>query len=283
MAKVLSIRKYLNGAWVEYKLGGNITSTFVGEKATIEHQCTPGGNISVGSGIVNYTPEGTVSKQTFSGEQQTLSVSITPKGAIGSHKHSLGAAGKKDIGQIVSVGTLPSLEFDGGELPSANFNAGALPTLSFDAGALPTLEKDEGRAAANFTYDETQKTLYFNSETLYNYSLSGGRLGSATFNAGTLPSLTFNAGKLPTAEFNAGALPTKTTVSVVTTIPIETDECESLTFTGESSSGSVNYTPKGEIGQAVFTGKGVNLVFTGTTHTDTVEYTPKGTVNSVLN
>lgn len=80
----------------------------------------------------NYTPEGTVSQPTFSGEQMTSTGNFTPSGTVSAPTISIKTAGATtNVNSITDVGTLPSLSItvdEETENMAISFNAGTLPT-----------------------------------------------------------------------------------------------------------------------------------------------------------
>ena len=91
----------------------------------------------------NYTPAGTVTS-TFVGDAASISGTVTPTGTVNGTAVSLGT---KSINEITSVGTLPSKAADTYIAPSATydattetltFNPGSFSEGAFSAGTLPT-------------------------------------------------------------------------------------------------------------------------------------------------
>lgn len=91
----------------------------------------------------NYTPAGTVTS-TFVGDAASISGTVTPTGSVSGTAVSLGT---KSISEITNVGTLPSKAADTYVAPSATydastetliFNPGSFSEGAFSAGTLPT-------------------------------------------------------------------------------------------------------------------------------------------------
>lgn len=100
---------FKDNAQATYTPGGSVTTpTFTGDEETLSTQVTPSGSvaISVGSGTANYTPAGTVSQPTT-----TVTLDTTT------------------VNSITDVGTLPSLTMTvSNETLTFGWNAGDLPT-----------------------------------------------------------------------------------------------------------------------------------------------------------
>ena len=251
----------------------------------------------------SYTPSGTVSQPTFSGNshdhgasfsgtQQTSSVKYTPEGTVSKPSITV-TPNTVTVNSITSVGTLPSASLDKGTLPSASLNKGTLPSASFTQGTLPTAKLNQGTLpSSSFTqgtlpvlnteYEESSQTLKFNfskgslpthsfsAGTLPTLEFSEGSLPTHSFSAGTLPELTFNAGSLPELTFNAGSLPVKgNNTSVMTGASAVLDAAP--TFSGAEATISHTFTPAGTISieDVVVSGTVSKPTFTGTTENTT--------------
>lgn len=193
----------------------------------------------------NYTPQGTVSTPTFTGNPANHTHTFTGPNHTHTFTGSEVISGASDttnnqvINVVTSVGTLPSASLNEGTLPSATFNAGS---HSFSAGSLPLLSA---------LWTNQCLTLTFSAGTLPSHSYSAP---THSFSAGSFPSLTFSAGTLPKTE--EVTMPTMNhTHSVTANGNIGyTDE------DGETDEATI--TPAGTISQPTFTGTEANITHT---------------------
>lgn len=122
----------------------------------------------------SFTPAGTVSQPTFSGESMTSSGTFTPSGSVSAPEISVDTAGATtNVNSITSVGSLPSFS-----CAVANENL----TMSWDAGALPTKGANTTVKTGDATYSASAPTF---TGTQGNVSVSGTPAGSVsqpTFN-----------------------------------------------------------------------------------------------------
>ena len=222
---------YKDSASGTYTPAGSVSQpTFSGEEMTATGKFTPAGNvaISVGSGDANYTPAGTVSQPTFSGSEMTATANYTPAGSV-----------------AVSVGS-----------GTANYTP---------AGSV----------------SKPDITVTPSTDNVYSIT-----------DVGALPELTMTvANENLTIAFNQGTLPTKgaaQTVMTGATAALDNAPAFSGTgvdleaaFTGTAATINATGTPAGTVSQPTFSGTGANLAaaFTGTEGNISAKGTPAGTVS----
>lgn len=222
---------YKDSASGSYTPAGTVSQpTFSGEEMTASGKFTPAGSvaISVGSGDANYTPAGSVSQPTFSGAEMTATASYTPAGGV-----------------TVSVGS-----------GTANYTP---------AGSV---------SKPDITVTPTTDSVY------------------SITDVGTLPSLSMTvANENLTIAFSEGTLPTKGAAQTVMTgasaalasAPAFTGTGVDLeaSFSGTAATINAKGTPSGTVSQPSFTGTGVDLAaaFTGTEGNISAKGTPSGTVS----
>ena len=278
---------------------GSVASAFEGTQATLSHT-VKGGSATVSGTFIptgtiasttdiptsvtsNYTPEGTVSAPTFTGQSSTVSVSGTPKGTNAASAVTISPTTTSvySMSSTCSVTKGTAASFTQG---SDTFTAGTLPTYtqgSFNKGTLP-----------NLTMDITDGLLTF--------GWSAGTLpshGSDTFNKGTVSTFTQGTDTFTTNTPTAVTLPSRTQVSGLWNgynTGVNNTYAAAQVFTGESFTSTGTTVAKGTISAPTFTGKAAYISFTGTegdisasgsvsgitvnAHT----YTPQGNVNSTF-
>ena len=222
---------YKDSASGSFTPAGSVSQpTFSGNQLTLSGNFTPSGNVTIskGTGTANYTPEGSVSQPNFTGSSTTFTGNFTPAGSVTITKAASGTANYTPQGTVTA------------------------PTITV-----------------------TPATGTVNSIT----------------SVGTLPTLTTTVtGKNLTLGFSQGTLPTKgNDQTVVTGIQSATATQPTFTgtgaklegsFSGTQGSVSVSGTPNGSVSQPTFTGTGVKLQgsFSGTQGSVSVSGTPSGTV-----
>lgn len=130
---------------------------------------------------VTYTPTGTVTS-TFIGDSASISGTVTPTGTVSGTAVSLGT---KSINEITSVGTLPSKAADTYVAPSATydattetltFNPGSFSEGAFSAGTLPT---SSSTTVADGTSTVTDPTFTGNASSISGTITPTGTVNSA--------------------------------------------------------------------------------------------------------
>ena len=252
---------YKDSANANYTPTGSVSQpTFSGNEMTATGSFTPVGAISTGSGTANYTPSGSVSQPSFTGSEMTATGSFTPAGTI--------ATGSGTANYTPS-GSVSQPSFTGSEMTA---------TGSFTpAGTIAT-----GSGTANYTPSG---------------SCSGGAVALSTDtvkevdSVGTLPSVTMPSFSVTNevltitdGSYTAGTLPTTANKTVATgvssfTQPTFTGDGVDLEFTGTAGTVTAKGTPSGSVSQPTFSGTGVDLEFTGTAGTVTAKGTPSGSVS----
>ena len=225
----------------------------------------------------NYTPAGTVSQPTFTGDAhnhtasftgtpQTVSVNYTPAGSVSQptftgneHKHTASFTGTK---QTVSVDYTPagSISKPGITVTTSTESIGTITGV----GSLPTLTA---------TYDDSNKRVIF------------------SWSAGTLPTKTdkyvmtgATAALNETPTFKGTKASISHTLTPSGSVSIENTTAEGTvsqpTFSGSKATISHTFTPAGSVAieNTTATGSVSKPTFTGTESDITHSYTPSGTV-----
>ena len=223
--------------------------------------------ISTGTGTKNYTPEGSVSQPTFSGDEMTSAGTCTPNGSVTISKGTgtanytpEGSVSKPNItvtpstttvNSITNVGTLPSLTTTvSGETLTIGFSQGTLPTKGSNTtvmtGASAALAE-----APSFTGTGVQlKGTFSGSST--SVSVKGTPTGTVS-----KPTFTGTGTQLK-ASFSG----TSKTVSVSTKLgAIFEGDAIALrpSFSGTEGNISVKGTATGNVSKPTFTGSEVNV------------------------
>lgn len=129
----------------------------------------------------NYTPAGTVTS-TFVGDAASISGTVTPTGTVNGTAVSLGT---KSINEITSVGTLPSKAADTYVAPNATYDAttetitftpGSFSEGAFSAGTLPT---SSSTTVADGTSTVTDPTFTGNASSISGTITPTGTVNSA--------------------------------------------------------------------------------------------------------
>ena len=185
----------------------------------------------------NFTPSGTVSQPTFSGSQGAVSVSGTPSGSIGIGD---GTANYTPAGSVSTptITVTPTTETD--YVASSTSGGGSVSAGSAASCTLPSVST---------SYDENTETL--------SMSFSQGSFTPNVPTNVTLP--TFTAKTLATGIESASA-----------SQPSFTGTGVELTFTGNTLNSSGSFTPEGTVSQPTFAGTEAEVAVSGT---------PTGTVS----
>ncbi len=240
---------------------------------TAAHTHTVSGSVAISSAAPttsnpkNYTPEGTVSKPTFSGTAATITVSGTPTGSVSAptftgtegtvtvtgtttgsnsaHSHTVTVKnGTKSLISAWSAGSLPSLG-----------NPSTTDVYSITGvGSASKLDVDYDDDTETLTIAYTPSVVPTRSANPIKAITTQG-----TFSAGTLPSLTYSNADVITAttdsvtvKFNGASMTSTGTFTPAGTVGAPT-------FTGTKFNSTGSYTPAGSVSQPTFTGTDVYL------------------------
>ena len=216
----------------------------------------------------NYTPEGTVSQPTFSGDSLTSTGSFTPEGSV-SQPSFTGTSGS------VSVSGTPSGTISVGS-GTANYTpegSVAAPTITVTPSTASKYVADSASgggavtpgSAASCTLPTLSTTV--TNETL-TFSWTSGSFMANVPTSVTLPSFT-----------------SQTIVSGISsataTAPAFTGTGVDLEFTGTSTTSTGSFTPEGTVSQPQFTGSSGNVSVSGTPSGTVSQPTFSGTQKSV--
>ena len=198
-------------------------------------QPTFSGNALTSTG--DFTPAGTVSQPTFSGSQGAVQVSGTPSGNISVGE---GTANYTPSGTVSTpnISVVPTTET--GYVASSTSGGGTVTAGTAAACTLPTVAT---------SYDETTETL--------SLSFTAGSFTANTPTEVTMP--TFTAKTLTTGIESATA-----------SQPSFTGTGVELTFSGNTLNSTGNFTPEGTVSQPTFSGTEAEVSVSGT---------PTGTVS----
>ena len=216
----------------------------------------------------NFTPTGSVSQPTFSGNEMTSTGNFTPSGSVG-----LTSAASTSTGAVGYISEIGTKSFSGTEA-----------TIKPKVTAAGTVAITKGTGTANYTPEGSVAAPTISVKT------AGATTTVNSITAvGTLPSLTTTvANETLTIGFDQGTLPTKganTTVKTgdaayQATAPAFTGTGAELkaTFTGTEVEGSASYTPAGTVTVNATT-KYLTGSFSGSQGSVSVKGTPSGTVS----
>ena len=215
--------------------------TFTGTKASHTHAFS-----GSASHDHTFTGTGTLIKATFTGTEQTASVSYTPAGTVSKPRITVTPT-TTDVYSITGVGTLPSATFTQG---SGSFSATITnkivkfshghtkPSLTFSAGTLPTRSSTAVKAIT---------------------SVSAALSTAPTF-TGTTATISHKHTPAGTIKITAAAPGTGETANYT---PAGTIASKSVTISG--TSGSTEITPAGTVSKPTFTGTAATLTTTANT------------------
>ena len=216
----------------------------------------------------NFTPTGSVSQPTFSGNEMTSTGNFTPTGSVGLTSAASTSTGA--VGYISEIGT-------------KSFS-GTAATIKPKVTAAGTVAITKGTGTANYTPEGSVAAPTISVKT------AGATTTVNSITAvGTLPSLTTTvANETLTIGFDQGTLPTKGANTTVKTgdaayqasAPAFTGTGAELkaTFTGTEVEGSASYTPAGTVTVNATT-KYLTGSFSGSQGSVSVKGTPSGTVS----
>lgn len=216
----------------------------------------------------NFTPAGSVSQPTFSGNEMTSTGNFTPTGRVGLTSAASTSTGA--VGYISEIGT-------------KSFS-GTAATIKPKVTAAGTVAITKGTGTANYTPEGSVAAPTISVKT------AGATTTVNSITAvGTLPSLTTTvANETLTIGFDQGTLPTKGANTTVKTgdaayqasAPAFTGTGAELkaTFTGTEVEGSASYTPAGTVTVNATT-KYLTGSFSGSQGSVSVKGTPSGTVS----
>ena len=224
---------YKNDASGTYTPTGSVSQpTFSGNELTSTGNFTPAGNVTIatGSGTANYTPAGSVSQPSFSGSELTSTGNFTPAGNVTIATGS-GTANYTPAGSVAA----PTISVK---------TAGSTTTVNSitNVGTLPTMAMTVENETLTFTFDQGSLPTKGSNTTV--------KTGDAAYQA-TAPAFTGTGVQLTGS------------------------------FSGTQGSVSVKGTPAGTVSKPSFTGTGVQLTgaFSGTQGSVSVKGTPSGTVS----
>lgn len=216
----------------------------------------------------NYTPEGTVSQPTFSGESLTSTGSFTPEGTV-SQPTFTGTSGS------VSVSGTPSGAIGVGS-GTANYTpqgSVAAPTITVTPSTASKYVADSATGGGTVTLGSAASCTLpvletsVSNETL-TLSWTGGSFTANVPTDVTLPSFT-----------------SQTIVSGISsataTAPAFTGTGVDLEFTGSSTTSTGSFTPEGTVSQPQFTGSSGSVSVSGTPSGTVSQPTFSGTQKSV--
>lgn len=215
-----------------------------------------------------FTPTGSVSQPTFSGNEMTSTGNFTPTGSVG-----LTSAASTSTGAVSYISEIGTKSF-----------SGTAATIKPKVTAAGTVAITKGTGTANYTPEGSVAAPTISVKT------AGATTTVNSITAvGTLPSLTTTvANETLTIGFDQGTLPTKGTDTTVktgdaayqATAPAFTGTGAELkaTFTGTEVEGSASYTPAGTVTVNATT-KYLTGSFSGSQGSVSVKGTPSGTVS----
>ena len=192
----------------------------------------------------NYTPSGTVSQPTFTGDahkhtasftgtQQTVSVDYTPAGSISKPGITV-TPSTESIGTITGVGSLPTL--------TATYDdSNKRVTFSWSAGTLPTKTNKDVMTGAAAALNETPTFKGTKASISHTLTPSGSVSIENTTAGGTVSQPTFSGSKATISHTltPAGSVAIENTTA--------TGSVSKLTFTGTESEITHSYTPSGTV------------------------------------
>ena len=220
------------------------------------------------SASATYTPAGSVSQPSFTGDSLTSTGNFTPSGSVG-----LTSAASTSTGAISYISAIGTKSF-----------SGTAATIKPKVTAAGTIAISTGSGTANYTPAGSVAAPTISVKT----AGSTTTVNSITA-VGTLPSLTTTvANENLTIGFDQGTLPTKGSNTTVktgdaayeATAPAFTGTGAELkaTFTGTEVEGTASYTPAGSV-TVNSTTSYLTGSFTGTQGSVSVSGTPTGTVS----
>ena len=216
----------------------------------------------------NFTPSGSVSQPTFSGNELTSTGNFTPAGGV-----TLSTSASTSTGAVSYISALGTKSF-----------SGTAATIKPKVTAAGTVAITTGTGTANYTPAGSVAAPTISVKT----AGSTTTVNSITA-VGTLPTMTTTvANEVLTIGFNQGTLPTKGANTTVKTgdaayqasAPTFTGTGAELkaTFTGTEVEGSASYTPAGSV-TVNSTTSYLTGAFSGTQGSVSVKGTPSGTVS----
>lgn len=216
----------------------------------------------------SFTPSGSVSQPTFTGNETTSTGNFTPAGGV-----TLSTAAATSTGAVSYISAIGTKSF-----------SGTAATIKPKVTAAGTVAITKGTGTANYTPEGSVAAPTISVKT------AGATTTVNSITAvGTLPSLTTTvANEILTIGFDQGTLPTKGANTTVKTgdaayqasAPAFTGTGAELkaTFTGTEVEGSASYTPAGTV-TVNSTTSYLKGSFTGTQGSVSVKGTPSGTVS----
>ena len=225
---------YKNGATGSYTPAGTVS------------QPTFSGNSMSSTG--NYTPAGTVSQPNFTGTSDTITVSGTPAGTIGVGS---GTANYTPGGTVGTPTITVTPSTDTKYVASSTSGGGSVTAGTAASCTLPTVST---------SYDDTTETL--------SMSFTAGSFTANTPTAVTMP--TFSSETIVTGIASASS-----------SQPSFTGTGVELTFSGSSLSSTGSYTPAGTVSQPTFSGTEAEVSVSGTPSGTVSQPTFSGTADTI--
>lgn len=229
----------------------------------------------------SYTPAGTVSQPTFTGDSMTSTGSFKPEGSITITQKNTGTANYTPAGTVSQpsfTGTAGSVSVTGTPSGSVSISTASTGTANYTpAGTVsqPTFTGTSFTSTGSYKPEGTVSTPTISVKTAGSTTSVNSMTGQ-----GTLPTLSITvSGEKLTFTLNQGTLPTYAAVTVKNGDAAY--QSTQPTFSGTSKSVSVSGTATGSVSQPTFSGTGVVLTasFSGSSTTSTGTFTPSGTVS----
>lgn len=228
---------------------------------------------------VVYTPKGSITQPTFTGEKATISMSDIPEGDIDKANFTGTEATISVVG--TPTGSVAQPTFSGEEV---TISVTGMPSGTVSQ---PTFSGSELTSTGNYTPEGTIGDLTITvtpTEETIAHKTQDGQLPSFYAAYDTEK-------KKIKFIFNAGASPTYGNISVMTAVDVAVSTPQ---FSGTAATITVTGTPEGTVSQSTFTGDELTSTgvytpvgtvskpeFTGDELTSTGSYTPEGTINDL--
>lgn len=259
---------YKDSASGKFTPNGSVSQpTFTGDSMTSTGNFKPSGTVTIskGTGTVNYTPEGTVSQPTFSGNETTSTGKFIPSGSV----------------SLTNTATTPTLSKSTGT--SSDYTIKEVSSVTVNASrTTPIITVEEGTSTNGYQVKGTisTPTITVTPDTTTVNSITA---------VGTLPTFTATVqNENLTFGWDAGTLPTKGGNTTVAT-GIQSATSTQPTFTGgyvKATSSEITV-PTGTTditnSYVKLTNGSINVPtsasFTGTEDDVSVTGTPSGTVS----
>ena len=216
----------------------------------------------------NYTPEGTVSKPTFTGSSMTATGTFTPEGTVSTPTFT-GTEGNLSVSGTpsgtIGVGSGSANYTPSGSVAAPTVSVTPSVTTKYVASSATGGGSKTAGTAASCTLPTLQTTV--SDETL-NIAWTAGSFTPNTPTEVTLP--TFSSKTIVTGIQSASA-----------SAPAFTGDGVQLTFTGTSMSSTGKFTPAGSVSQPTFSGSSGSVSVSGTPEGSVSQPTFTGTQKAV--